>query len=97
MEFVLTSNSFLVRKMGTNKMQVLHRMQLRQFTPRHALPDVKITPHEWKPDPEVSIKHDEFFARAWECDYERPIFVAEDINAAPRNSLESVVRSDLST
>ena len=34
-EKVLPNNNYLVRKIGTNKTQVLHRMRMRQFTPRH--------------------------------------------------------------
>ena len=49
-------------------------MRLRQFTPRQPIPDIQITPREWKPDPEVITKHDELYARAWECEYEKPIF-----------------------
>ena len=33
-EKVLPNNIYLVRKKGTNKTQVLHRMRMRQFTPR---------------------------------------------------------------
>ena len=32
-EKVLPNNNYLVRKIGTNKTQVLHRMRMRQFTP----------------------------------------------------------------
>ena len=32
-EKVLPNNNYLVRKIGTNKTQILHRMRLRQFTP----------------------------------------------------------------
>ena len=46
-EKVLPNNSFLVRKVGTNKTQIFHRMRLRQFTPRQPIPDVPITPREW--------------------------------------------------
>ena len=54
-------------------------------------------PQKWKPDPDVSLKHDDFYARAWECEYEQPIFDAENINATPPNSTETPVQSDLST
>ena len=64
----------MVRKLGTNKTQVLHRMRLRSFTSRQPMPDVKTTPQEWKPDPEVTIKHDDLYARAWEPEYETSIF-----------------------
>ena len=36
--------------------------------------DVQITPQAWKHDPGVIIKHDDLYARAWEREYERPIF-----------------------
>ena len=56
---VLPNNIYLVRKIGTNKTQILHRMRLRQFTPRQTIPDIPVTPREWQPDPEVIIKHDD--------------------------------------
>ena len=43
-EKVLIYNNYLVRKNGTNKTQVLHRMQMHQFTPRQTPPDIRITP-----------------------------------------------------
>ena len=64
----------MIRKIGTNKTQILHRMRLRHFTPRQPITDIPITPRKWQPDPEVVIKHDDLFARAWECKYDEPIF-----------------------
>ena len=66
-EKVLPNNIYLVRKIGTNKTQILHRMRLRQFTPHQPIPDTPVTPREWQPDPEVIIKHDDLYARACEC------------------------------
>ena len=40
-------------------MQILHCMRSRSFTPRGPIPHVKTTRQEWKPNPEVIIKHDE--------------------------------------
>ena len=37
-EKVLPNNNYFVRKIGTNKTQVLHRMRMRQFTPRQSQP-----------------------------------------------------------
>ena len=84
-EKVLPNNKYLVRKSGTNKTQVLHRMRMRQFTPRQLLTDIRVTPQEWKPDPEVSLKHDDLYVRAWECDYEQPIFDDENNKRTPPN------------
>ena len=96
-EKVLLNNNHLVRKIATNKTQVLHLMRMRQFTPRQPLADIQIKSQEYKPDPEVSLKHDDFYARALEYDYEQPFFEAENNNATPPNSHKSSVQSGLST
>ena len=69
-EKVLPNNIYLVRKIVTNKTQILHRMRLRQFTPGQPIPDIPVTARECLPDPEVVIEHDDLYARAWECEYD---------------------------
>ena len=64
-----------------------------QFTPRQPPADIPVKPQEYKSDPEVSLNHDDLYARAWEFDYEQPIFDTENNNAAPPNP----VQSDFST
>ena len=93
---MLPNNIFLVRIIGSNKAQVLHRMQLHQFTPRQLLLGIRITPQEWKPNPDVSIRHDNLDARTWEREYRRPLSDAANDNATPPNSPEIAVQSDLS-
>ena len=72
-------------------------MRMRQFTPRQPPADITVKPHEYKSDPEVSLYHDDLYARAWEYDFEQPIFDAENDNAAPLNQREIPVQSDFST
>ena len=96
-EKVIPNNSYLVRKIGTNNTQVHHRMRMRQFTPRQPPADITVKPQEYKSDPEVSLNHDDLYARAWEFDFEQPIFDAENDNEAPSNSQEIPVQSDFST
>ena len=43
-EKVLSNNNYMVRKIGTDKTQVLHRMRMRQFTPRQPPADIRINP-----------------------------------------------------
>ena len=62
-EKVLPNINYLVRKIGTNKTQVLHRMRMRQFTPRQPPADIQVKPQEYKSDPEVSLNHDDLYAR----------------------------------
>ena len=94
---VLPNNNYLVRKIGTNKTQVLHRMRMRQFTPRQPPADIAVKPQEYKPDPEVSLHHEDLYARAWEYDFEQPVFDAENDKAAPPNIQEPPLQSDYST
>ena len=69
-------------------------MRLRQSTPRQPIPDIPITPREWQPDPEIIIKHDELYARAWDCEYDKPIFDSDHDNLVSPNSPEITVRSE---
>ena len=69
-------------------------MRLRQFTTRQTIPDTLVTPREWQPDPEVIIKHDDLYARAWECEYDKPIFDSDCDNMVIPNSPEISVRPE---
>ena len=73
---------------------MLHRTRLRQFTPRQPIPVLQIRPREWKPDPEVIIKHDDLYARAWESEYEKSIFDSAYKNSVTPNSTGITVRSE---
>ena len=95
-EKVLPNNNYLVRKIGTNKTQVLHRMRMRQFTPGQRPADISVKPQEYKPDPEVSLNHDDLYARALEFDFDRPNFDAENNIAAPPSLQEIPLQSDFS-
>ena len=90
-EKVIPNNNYVVREIGTNKAQSLHRMKLRQSTPQQPIPDIPVTQSEWQPDPEIIIKHDDLFARAWECEYDKPIFDSDSDNVVSLNSPEVTV------
>ena len=67
-------------------------MRIRYFTPLQPIPDILITPQELELDPEVSLKHEDLYARTWECEYEKPIFDAENDNVTPPKSPENAVQ-----
>ena len=69
-------------------------MRLRQFTPRQPIPNIPITPREWQPDPEAVTKHDDLYARAWECEYDEPILDSDYKNLATPSSPEITIRSE---
>ena len=95
-EKAIPNNNYLVRKIGTTKTQVLHWMRMRHFTPRQPPADIIVKPHEYRSDPEVSLNHDDLHARAWEYDFEQPIFDVAKDNEAPPNQREFPVQSDSS-
>ena len=69
-------------------------MRLRQSTARQLIPDIPITSRERQPDPGVITKQDDLYARAWECEYEKPIFDNDYKNLVTPNSPEIRVQSD---
>ena len=93
-EKVLPNNNYLVRKIGTNNTQILHRMKIGQFAPRQSISDIPVTPCEWRPDPEVVITYDDLYARAWEYEYDQPVFDSDYNNLATPNPPESTIRSE---
>ena len=84
----------MVRKIGTYKTQILHRMRLRQFTPHQQLPDIPVTQRVWQPDLEVVITHDDLYARAWECENGEPIFNSDYNNLTAPSPPEITIRSE---
>ena len=93
-EKVLPNNNYVVRKIGTNTTQSLHRMRIRQFISRQPIPDIPITPREWQPDPKAVITHDDLSARAWECEYDEPIFDSDYNNLAIPSPPEITIQSE---
>ena len=94
-EKALPNYNCLVRKLETNKTQVLQCVRLQFFLPRQPTPDVQTTSQEWKPDPEVIIKLDDLCARAWEPEYETHIFDNGQREPHNGNSTEITLRYDL--
>ena len=70
---------------------------MRQFTPRQPILDLQITAQEWKRDPEMSLKHDDFYARAWECEKEQLILDGKNAITTHPNSPEIPMQPDLPT
>ena len=69
-------------------------MRLRQITPRQPLSDIPVTQRKWQPDPEVVNTHDDLYARAWECEYDEPIFDSDYNNLAAPCPHEITIRSE---
>ena len=86
--------NYSLHRTGTNKTQVLHRMTLRPFTSDEHLFDIRVMSQEWKPDHEVTIKHDDLYARAWQSDFGKPFFDYDQDERRPPNPREMTVEHD---
>ena len=80
-------------ELASKRRKFLNEKRLRQFTTRQTIPDIPVTTHEWQPDSEVVIKRDVLYARAWECEYDEPIFDSDYNNLVTPNSPEIRERS----
>ena len=85
----------MLLKIGTNRTQVIHRMRLRLFMTRQPVPDLQTTSQNCKPDLEVIIKDDYLYARAWESEYDTPIYDDGQHEPDSDNSPIITVRHDL--
>ena len=63
-EKVLPNNSYIVRTLGTNKTQLLHRIRLPKFTPQSPLADIFVRETDWQKDDLMPIEHDDLYAQS---------------------------------
>ena len=63
---VLPNNNYIIRRLNSDKTQILHRMRLRPFPTQNVLQDDHTPQEPHTPDDEVPIKHDDLYANAWE-------------------------------
>ena len=68
---VLSNDNYIVRRLNTNKTQILHRIRLKKFVPNTPLED-KYSGGKLQPDEEIVIPQDDLYTISWEidCDYE---------------------------
>ena len=66
---VLPNNNYIVRRLNTNKTQILHRIRLKKLVPNTPLED-KYTQEKLQPDDEIIIPQDDLYTIAWEAEFE---------------------------
>ena len=69
MEKVLTNNNYTVRRLGTNKTQLLHRIRLRKYTPQAPLADIFVRETDWQKDDQMPIANDDLYAQSWNTNF----------------------------
>ena len=65
---VLPNENYIVRRMNTNKTQILHRIRLERFVPNQPLED-NFREQRLQPDKEIIIPQDDLYVITWETDF----------------------------
>ena len=66
---MLPNNNYIVRKLGTNKTQILHRILLRKYTPVAPPPDIIVAEREFERDTDIEVSQDDLYAITWESNF----------------------------
>ena len=72
-EKVLPNDNYIVRRLNTNKTQILHRTSLKKFIPNTPLED-KYSKEKLQPDDEKIIPQDDLYTISWEADFDYQVF-----------------------
>ena len=68
MQKVLPNENYIVRRLNTNKTQILHRIRLKNIVPNQPLED-NFREQRLQPDEEIVIPQDDFYIITWETDF----------------------------
>ena len=66
-EKVLPDNNYIVRKLNTNKTQILHRIRLRKYNPEKP-PGNNYQETQWQIDNKILVSQDDLYTIAWEAE-----------------------------
>ena len=66
---ILPNNNYIVRRLETNKTQLLHRIRLRKLTPLSPLADIFVRETDWQKDDQMPIEHDDLYAQSWNTNF----------------------------
>ena len=72
-EKVLPNDNYIVRRLNTNKTQILRRSCLKKIVPNTPLED-KYAKEKLQPDDEIIIPQDALYTISWEADFDYHVF-----------------------
>ena len=88
-EKVLPNKNFIVRKLNSNKTQILHRIRLRKYEPNTVLQDIRPVGN-LQPDDEIIIPQDDLYVITWETNFgEFPNSTEENSIPTRREALDT--------
>ena len=73
---VLPNENYKVRRVNTNKTQILHRIRLKKFVPNQPLED-NFREQRLQPDEEIIIPQDDLYVITWETDFGEQLIARE--------------------
>ena len=68
----LPNDNYIIRKINTNKTQILHRIRLKKFIPTKPITD-SYQNEQLQQDNDITIPQDDLYALTWETDFGNPI------------------------
>ena len=94
-EKTLPNENYIVRRLNTNKTQILHRIRLKKFVPNQPLED-SYQREKFQPDDEIIIPQDDLYTIAWETDFGTPLLTRDNETVPPTNAIgnETVTSTD---
>ena len=66
---MLPNNNYIVRRLGTNKTQLLQRIRLRKLTPQAPLADIFVRETDWQKDDQMPIANNDLYAQSWNTNF----------------------------
>ena len=85
-EKVSPNDNYIVRRLNTDKTQILHRIRLKKNVPNTPLEE-KYSKEKLQPDEEVVIPQDDLYTISWEADFDYQVFQPrQDDNANTANN-----------
>ena len=92
-EKVLPNENYIVRRLNSNKTQILHRIRLRKYEPNTALQDNR-PEGNLQPDDEIIIPQDDLYVITWETSFgDFPDLTAETANPPRCDTADTPNRS----
>ena len=73
---VLPNENYIVRRVNTNKTQMLHQIRLKNFVPNQPLED-NFREQPLQPDEEIIIPQDDLYVITWETDFGEQLIARE--------------------
>ena len=69
----MPNNNYIVRKLNTNKTQILHRIRLRKYNPEKP-PEDDHQEARWQIDDNIIVPQDDLYTIAWEAEFGGHLF-----------------------